>query len=241
MLKRNKKYLSIIIPILNEAKNINYLVPKISKVIKKNYKNYELIIIDDNSEDNIYDVINKLKNKFKFLKFIQRKNKSERDLTKSCLEALKICNSENILIMDGDLQHNPDDIKKLYEELLISKSDIVIGTRNFTKKKNGLSLIRCLSSIMIIFLFNFFLSKNTKKKISDPMSGFFIFKKNIINRIKKRMYGKGFKILSDIIYTKGTNLKINEISIKFNYRIRGKSKMNLSTVYHIIGLFFNKL
>ena len=59
MLKRNKKYLSIIIPILNEAKNINYLVPKISKVIKKNYKNYELIIIDDNSEDNIYDVINK--------------------------------------------------------------------------------------------------------------------------------------------------------------------------------------
>lgn len=135
MLKRNKKYLSIIIPILNEAKNINYLVPKISKVIKKNYKNYELIIIDDNSEDNIYDVINKLKNKFKFLKFIQRKNKKERDLTKSCLEALKICNSENILIMDGDLQHNPVDIKKLYEELLVSKSDIVIGTRNFTKKK----------------------------------------------------------------------------------------------------------
>ena len=240
MLKRNKKYLSIIIPILNEAKNINYLVPKISKVMKKNYKNYELIIIDDNSEDNIYDVINKLKNKFKFLKFIQRKNKKERDLTKSCLEALKTCNSENILIMDGDLQHNPRDIKKLYEELLISKSDIVIGTRNFSKKI-GLSLIRRLSSIIIIFLFNFFLIKNIKRKINDPMSGFFIFKKNIINKIKKKMYGKGFKILSDIIYTKGTNLKINEIPIKFNYRISGKSKMKLSTVCHIIGLFFNKL
>lgn len=240
MLKKNDKYLSIIIPILNEAKNISCLVPKISKVIKKNYKNYELIIIDDNSQDNIYDVINELKKKFKFLKFIQRKNKKDRDLTKSCLEALKTCNSENILIMDGDLQHNPRDIKKLYEELLISKSDIVIGTRNFSKKI-GLSLIRRLSSIIIIFLFNFFLSKNIKRKINDPMSGFFIFKKNIINKIKKKMYGKGFKILSDIIYTKGTNLKINEIPIKFNYRISGKSKMKLSTVCHIIGLFFNKL
>ena len=75
MLKKNEKYLSIIIPILNEAKNISCLVPKISKVIKKNYKNYELIIIDDNSQDNIYDVINELKKKFKFLKFIQQKNK----------------------------------------------------------------------------------------------------------------------------------------------------------------------
>ena len=240
MLKRNKKCLSIIIPILNEEKNISFLVQKISRVIKKNFKKYELIIIDDYSEDNINDVIKQLKKKFKFLKFIQRKNKKDRDLTKSCLEALKTCNSENILIMDGDLQHNPRDIKKLYEELIISKSDIVIGTRNFSKK-NGLSLIRCLSSIIIIFLFNFFLSKNIKKKINDPMSGFFIFKKNIINKIKKKMYCKGFKILSDIIYTKGTNFKINEVPIKFNHRIREKSKMKLSTVFHVFGLFFNKL
>ena len=76
--------------------------------------------------------------------------------------------------MDGDLQHDPKYIIKLYRVLINKKLDIAIGSRNLIKNgRKGLSLIRYLASILIIFIFNFFLGKKT----ADPMTGYFIFKK----------------------------------------------------------------
>ena len=77
------KELSIVIPILNEANNILKLIPEINKVKKKlKIKKFEILLVDDNSKDNIVDVVNNLKKKYKYLKLIIRK-KNTRDLSKS--------------------------------------------------------------------------------------------------------------------------------------------------------------
>ena len=96
---------------------------------------------------------------------------------------------ENILVMDGDLQHRPEEINKLYNKIK-KNYDFVIGDRGLLKKKNkGLKLYRLLSSIILIFIVNTFLGFKT----NDPMSGFFAFKKKYIPLIKKNYQRKDIK------------------------------------------------
>tara|TARA_B100001765_G_scaffold170375_1_gene113279 strand:- start:202 stop:441 length:240 start_codon:yes stop_codon:yes gene_type:complete len=74
------------------------------------------------------------------------------------------------------------------------------------------------------------------------MSGFFIFKKKIYTSNKKNIYGKGFKLLFDLIYFSKRPLKIKEYMIIFNKRKNNKSKMNLKVIYHIlVAIFYNML
>ena len=238
MITKKSYYLSIVIPILNEAKNIKLLVPKIVKNNKAKIPKYEIIIVDDCSDDNIDQVILELKKKYKKIKFIKRKSKINRDLSQSCLMGFKKAKYENILVMDGDHQHNPTDIIRLYKVLVNRKLDIVIGSRNLIKNgAKGLGFIRYLASIFIIFIFNLFLGKKT----TDPMSGFFIFKRRIIRQVKSKLYAKGFKILADIIYSANKNCKIEDVNINFNLRKQGGSKMNFKILLQLILFFFHKL
>jgi len=234
--------ISIVIPILNEAKNIKLLIPKIDKEKKKlGLEKFEILIIDDNSEDNIEKVIINLKKKFKYVKLYIRKAKNK-DLSKSCVFGFNKCSYNNILVMDGDLQHHPKFIPDLIKKFLKKENDIVVGSRNLlTKKNEGLSFFRQAFSIILIFLINLVLGNKT----SDPMSGFFVFKKKIFLKNRRKMFIKGYKILADLIYSSDKNLKIQDVTIKFNRRISGRSKMNLSILvkllFFIIIKFFKKI
>ena len=78
--------------------------------------------------------------------------------------------------MDGDLQHDPKDIKKIVKTFFREKADVVVGSRDlFNKKNEGLDLLRLITSKFLIIIVSLLLGKIT----SDPMSGFFLFKKNI--------------------------------------------------------------
>jgi len=223
--------LSIIIPILNEGKNIAKLVEEIKKEKKfLNLSNLELIMIDDNSTDDSEIILRKIKKKNKFLKYYIRKNK-KKDLTKSCLLGFNKALYPNILVMDGDLQHPPKFIKHMLNIFISGNYDFVIGTRNLLKKKDpGLSYIRYVSSLFIIITINFLLGNKTK----DPMSGFFIFKKEIYKKNKKNLYGVGYKILADLIYSSNNTLKIKDKDIFFDKRRSGKSKMNIWVLFQLI-------
>mgnify|MGYP001308451412 FL=1 len=231
------KELSIVIPILNEAKNINQLIPEINKIKKKIKLNrLEVLLIDDNSKDNIKNVVTRLKKKYSYLKLFIRKNK-KKDLSKSCIEGFNKAKYKNILVMDGDLQHPPQYIEKMYSVFINQKCDFVIGSRDLLKRKNyGLSQIRRLFSIILIIMINFLLGNKTK----DPMSGFFIFKKEIYIKNKKKLFSSGYKILSDLIYSSKNNLKIKDVNIRFDRRISGKSKMNLSILLILIYFIFSR-
>ena len=233
--------LSIIIPILNEAKNIQLLIPEINKVkIKLKIKRFEVLLIDDNSQDNIKQVFNILKKKYKFLKLFIRKNK-KKDLSKSCIFGFDKSSFKNILVMDGDFQHPPIYIDKMYRLYIEKNYDFVIGSRDLMKRKNyGLSKVRWLFSIILIFLINLLLGNKTK----DPMSGFFIFKKKIFLDNKNKLFSSGYKILSDLIYSSKRSLKIKDIFIRFDRRTLGRSKMNfnilLILLLFIVTKFFKK-
>ena len=235
------KELSIVIPIFNEAYNILKLIPEINKIKKKlKIKKFEILLVDDNSKDNIVDVVNKLKKKYKYLKLIVRK-KNTRDLSKSCILGFENTSFKNILVMDGDFQHHPRFILKMFKTYFENNYDFVIGSRDLFNRENlGLSKIRRFFSIFLIFFINLLLGSRTK----DPMSGFFIFKKKIFTRNKKKLFSNGYKILSDLIYSSKEKLRIKDITINFDRRISGKSKMSLSILFILVTFilfrFFKK-
>lgn len=223
------KSCSIVIPILNEEKNILKLKNLIFKYFK--IKNLELIFVDDNSADKSISILKKIKNKK--IKFFIRKKKN--DLTQSCFLGIKKSKYNNIIIMDGDLQHHPKYLKKLLNLYLKKNSDIVICSRSFKKRQN-LNFIRFFASKILIFIINSLLGH----KVNDPMSGFFIFKKKIFTKNKNKFYGKGYKILFDFLYT-CKNLKIDEINIYFYKRKFNNSKMSINILMLLIISIISKI
>ena len=225
-----KGKLSLVIPILNEEKNIIPLTKKIIQNLKK--IKYEIIFVDDGSIDNSRLKLKALKKKYKFFRPILRNKK--KDLTQSCFDGIRRSKFENILVMDGDLQHDPKYIKKMFKIYKKYDLDIVIGSRKLLSGKNqGLSELRRFTSIMLIYFFRIF-----KIKTNDPMSGFFIFKKNFFFLNKRNLYNKGFKILLNLLYSTKKTMKIYEQTIVFEKRFNNKSKMNYKVLYHIIISIF---
>jgi len=224
--------ISIVIPALNEEKNIKPLTLRIIKVLKKN--KFEIIFVDDNSTDQSKKVLLALSKKYKFFKPILRKK--NRDLTQSCFDGIKKSKYQNILILDADLQHNPKYIPQMFKELNKGK-DVVIGARKLTAGKNkGLSETRRFASIFLIFLFKVF---NIQTK--DPMSGFFLFKRNIYLKNKNRFFGKGFKILADLLINSKAKLKTKDVFIDFNRRYESESKMNIKILLILIQFYITSL
>lgn len=228
MFNNNKKNsLSIIIPILNENKNLINL----TKNILKNTKGikFEIIFVDDNSKDGSFDTLNYLKNKYKNLRFYIRKK--NRDLSQSCFLGIEKSRYNYILIMDGDGQHNPKYIKSMLNIFINKKNvDFVIGARKFEDIEESLSLLRFVASKILIFIFKILF----KLKTSDPMTGFFLFKKNFYLKNKKYFFGKGYKVLADLIYSTPRNLKIIDLKINFLKRKNEKSKMSIKILFILI-------
>lgn len=225
-------HLSIVIPILNEEANIKILVKKININLRRTV-NYEIIFVDDNSNDNSKKEICLLRRKIKNIKyFLRLQNK---DLSKSCALGFDKAKSNIIAVMDGDLQHDPKDLKKMIELQKKGNFDFVIGVRDFEKRRKiGLGFTRYLASKFIIFIFNLLVGKKTP----DPMSGFFIFKKKIYLQNKKNLYLSGYKILADLIFLPFQNFRVFNHKINFLVRKKGHSKMNSKILLNIIILIF---
>ena len=222
---------SIVIPVFNEAKNLKILVPEIFKKLKK--KKFELIIVDDNSNNKTSKILEKFKKK----NFRHLIRKSKRDLSKSCILGFKKARYKNILVMDGDLQHKPSDIKKFLYIFSKYNPDIVVGTRDLFKiKKHNLNIIRLFASRILILIVNLLLGNKT----SDPMSGFFMFKKSIFQKSQKEMIKKGYKILLDLLYIKKQKIKVADVNIDFDTRMKGKSKMSLKILLYLISMVSRK-
>ena len=222
---------TIVIPVYNEAKNLQILIPKIYKVLK-NIK-FELIIVDDNSRDDTSKILKKFKKKN--LHHLVRKKK--RDLSKSCIDGFKKAKYKDIVVMDGDLQHKPSDLKKILNIFYKYNTDVVVGTRDlFADKEHNLNFLRLIASRTLILIVNILLGRKT----SDPMSGFFMFKKKLFIKSQEKLVKKGYKILLDLLYVKDQKIKVIDVNINFDSRIKGRSKMSLKILFNLVYMILKK-
>ena len=226
--------ISIIIPIFNEKNNIGLLINDIYEKLK--HIKFEVIIVDDSSTDGTIEVLKNLEKDFKDLKIINRKM-FPRDLSKSCQLGFENSKYENILVMDGDLQHDPIYISFMIDKFEKYNCDIVVGARDLLANNiEGLSFLRKTLSKICIKIIDIVL----KRKTIDPMSGYFLFKKQIYQKNKNLLFMKGYKILADLIYSVENDLIIRDIKIVFKSRLKGRSKMNFGVVWILLIFILKK-
>ena len=225
-LAQNKAEVSIIIPTYNESENIIQILKSIGEHIPKDIAT-EAIVVDDNSPDGtgkiVEDYINDAQNKTGYtIGVIHRKTKS--GLSSAILDGIQHSTGEIVVIMDSDFSHPPKIIPQLVEEIKTSECDIVIASRFVPGGAiNGWSTKRKLISKTAKGIAKAGLGVNE----SDPMSGFFAFKRKILDGIK--FDAIGYKMLLEILVkTKGA--KVKEIPYTFIDRTRGSSKLDSSTM-----------
>jgi len=203
--------LSIVIPTYNEKENILILVEKIFNELKQNNIAGEIIVVDDNSPDGTGKILENLKNKS--INIIHRSGKL--GLSSAAIEGFKQASSDVVCLMDADLSHPAEKISEMFTEIK-NGYDLIIGSRYIkTGKIVGWNFKRKLMSKTATYLARPF------TKVKDPMTGFFMIKKECLNL--NELDSKGFKILLEIL-VKSKIEKIKEIPITFTNRKEGKSK-----------------
>lgn len=219
--------LSLEIPTLNEAGNIVPLIERLENL----HLDMEIIIIDDGSTDGTIEYVNSLSQKYKNIKLVARGRKM--GLGSAVIDGLKVASGNLIAVMDGDLQHPPEILKDLYEK--ISQGyDVVVASR-YSEGVNGSSFnfMRKLISRGATTLAHVMLRDT--RAINDPLSGYFIFRKDAISL--SDVHYTGYKILLEILARNGGR-RIAEVPYTFGKRTYGKSKLGLLEELRYLVLLF---
>ncbi len=208
--------ISIIVPFFNEKDNIEELYEKLILVLRDLDVTYELLFIDDGSTDKTRDILMGLFESDETVKvIILRKNFGQTAALQAGFDHAK---GEIIISMDGDLQHDPEDIPKLLAPLK-DGFDIVSGWR---KKRKDHFLLRRVPSLVANRIMRFLSGVN----IHDFGTTFKVYRRDVLEGL--RLYGELHRFIPALISRKG--VKITEVPIKNIVRQKGKSNYGLSRV-----------
>ena len=214
---------TVIVPFYNEAKNIssfNYELINNLKKIDNGKRNLEIIYVDDGSSDETFNELKKLSiNTVETLIIKHRTNLSQSAAINTGIGQSKY---ENIVIMDGDLQNDPNDLAKMVSEFE-KGTDMLIGWRKH-RKDNFFS--RILPSTIANFIVRLF----SRSKIHDHGCAFKILKKEIIDDFTN--WGDFHRLLAARLANNG--YQVNEIEVKHNSRIHGRSNYGFGRILKVI-------
>ena len=223
--------ITILLPTLNEEKNVKKIVTEITD--KFNFNNYTILFVDDGSIDNTRDEIINIKKKYENIDYLFREN--DKDISRAYIDGLNTAKSKYIILMDSDLQHDVSNLNKLIK-YIDTDINFVNGSRFLDKSLIFHNHFYNLGRINLSRIFIFIIRKLLKINLTDPLSGFFMVKKDLVISYENKIYKNGWKIMLDIYLGAKASVKLKEIPIKINKRQEGKSKINLKVVINLIKL-----
>jgi dolichol-phosphate mannosyltransferase len=226
--------LSVIVPTFNESQNIAELASRLEQSLAGIA--WEAIIVDDNSPDGTAAVAKTIAAQNPRIRCLRRLGR--RGLAGACLEGILSSSAPYVAVIDGDLQHDERILPRMLARLTGDEADLVVGSRyvagtaeeGFDKSRSAYShtatdLARCLLGVTL----------------TDPMSGFFMVRRESVEQVAARLSPIGFKILLDLVLTSHGRLRVAEEPYTFRARHAGESKFDLRIGLEFIGLLSAKL
>jgi len=222
---------ALVIPTLNEAGNIPTLIDRTRAALSRLPIEYEILIVDDDSQDGTADVVQRYSEEDRRVRLLVRKG--QRGLAGAVIHGWAHTDADLLGVMDADLQHPPETLPSLLAAME-EGADIAVASRyatgencvgNWNKFRQLVSRVSTWVTVP--------LQKQRGVRVKDPMSGFFIVRRDCIEGLDLQPYG--FKILLEIL-VKGRIEKAVEVPFQFATRYSGKSKADLRVALHYFSL-----
>lgn len=229
----------VIIPTYNEIENIEAIIRAVFALKKE----FDILVVDDNSPDLTALKVKDLQEEFKDRLFLEvRKQKS--GLGTAYIHGFKWClerSYQYIIEMDADFSHNPKDLERLYDACHNTEADVAIGSRY----SNGVNVVNWpLGRVLLSYMASVYVRMITRMKIQDTTAGFVCYRRNVLEKIDLeniKFVGYAFQIeMKFKAFVRKFN--IVEIPVIFTDRTKGESKLSSGIISEaIFGVFKMKI
>ncbi|HET9391872.1 MAG TPA: glycosyltransferase family 2 protein [Steroidobacteraceae bacterium] len=225
--------LTVVIPTLNEEGNIETLVDKLGAALHGIH--WEVLFVDDDSRDRTRPVTTRLARVDGRVRLLHRIGR--RGLSSACIEGVQASTAPYVAVMDADLQHDESLLPRMLEVLKSGSADIVVGSRYVegggvqgweSRRARISNLATRLGQIIL------------RTHVADPMSGFFMLRRDTFDLTVRRLSAVGFKILIDILASAERPLRVTELPYQFRPRLAGESKLDALVAWEYLFLLADK-
>jgi len=225
--------LSIVVPTFNESANVRELLERLQATLGETV--WEVVFVDDDSPDATAALVRSIARSDRRVRCVQRVGR--RGLSSACIEGMLATAAPYIAVMDADLQHDESILPAMLERLRSGDADLVVGTRyaqggstgDWDGKRAGLSRLATRVARLVV-----------RQEVSDPMSGFFMLRREVFDASVRRLSALGFKILLDILASAPGPLRVAEVPFTFRTRFAGQSKLDELVVWEYGMLLADK-
>lgn len=220
-----KKLLTVVLPAYKECQNIEYVIGQLIQA-DVGHQIARVIYVDDDSPDDSAEFIKQLPAGNIRIDCIHRIGRQ--GLSSAVVEGVMLADTKYVAVMDADGQHKASDLMAMLDLLLSQNLDCVVGSRFKTNKVIDSHVgMRHWISQRGNQLSNLVL----KRELTDPLTGFFVFKRSLFLEVVREMRPTGFKILIEFLYRlRNHQIHLEEYPIGFATRYDGESKLDSKVI-----------
>ena len=225
--------LTVVIPTLNEAGNVETLLEKLGVALAG--IEWEAIFVDDGSTDGTPELLTRIAQTDRRVRLIRRIGR--RGLSSAVVEGALASTAPAIAVIDADLQHDERILPDLYRAITAGEHELAIGTRYTEEGSTGawdekrLRISRFATALA---------SPIMKTRLSDPMSGLFAVRRDVLLAAAPKLSNVGYKILLDLVASSPRPLKVAEVGYTFGTRQSGESKLDGQVALEYVELLLDK-
>ncbi len=231
----NVAELSVIVPTFNEVDNVEPMVRALDAALDGIA--FEVIFVDDDSPDGTAARVKEIASRRRDVRCLHRIGR--RGLSSAVVEGVLASSAPFVAVVDGDMQHDERVLPTMLDRLRSGEADLAIGTRyadggsigDWTASRAWMSGFASRLSRLVL----------RGKKLSDPMSGFFMTRRERFDASVPKLSIEGFKILLDYVASSTSELRIVEVPYEFRNRLRGESKLDSLVLWEYGVLLLDKL
>ena len=227
--------LTVVVPTFNERDNINPLLDRLAVALGS--LSWEAIFVDDDSPDGTADLLREFAQQSPHVRVIHRIGR--RGLASACVEGVLSSSAPYFAVIDADMQHDEAILPQMLETLKKHGLDIVVGSRyveggsvaeGWDKRRHLISSFAGRTARLVI-----------KADLKDPMSGFFLMRRQTFEEVVRNLSQQGFKILLDLFASAPRPLRFAEVPYQFRPRTHGESKLDTMVAWEYGMLLADKM